>query len=197
MLERSTGVRSCSAVTTLRGSSPGSSQNGVLSWLASARKARVRRSIARSSAGSSVDGSTVLVMTGSWVACTTLPTVAPRAAAGIRGAPGRVPRHVAADPVASGPPPEDAVRMLRGRAREREMLDELLEAVRGGAGRALVVRGEPGIGKTALLEYAVASAPDLRVVRAAGYESEMELAFAALHQVCAPLLDRLDHLPEP
>jgi DNA-binding CsgD family transcriptional regulator len=86
--------------------------------------------------------------------------------------------------------------MLWGRARECEMLDGLLKAVRGGAGRALVVLGEPGIGKTALLEYAVASAPDLRLVRAAGFESEMELAFAALHQVCAPLVDRLEHLPE-
>ena len=66
----------------------------------------------------------------------------------------------------------------------------MLEAVRGGQSRVLVVRGEPGIGKTALLEYAIDSASELRVVRAVGVESEMELAFAALHQLCAPLLDR-------
>jgi DNA-binding CsgD family transcriptional regulator len=60
-----------------------------------------------------------------------------------------------------------------------------------------VVRGEPGVGKTALLEYAINAASDLRVVRAVGVESEMELAFAALHQVCAAMLDRLDRLPVP
>jgi hypothetical protein len=61
----------------------------------------------------------------------------------------------------------------------------------------LVVGGEAGIGKTALLEYAIASASDLRVLRAVGVESEMELAFAALHQLCAPALDRLERLPVP
>ena len=86
---------------------------------------------------------------------------------------------------------------LLGRARECDTLDELLEAVRSGGSRALVVRGEPGVGKTALLEYAVESASDLRVARAFGVDSEMELAFAALHQVCAPMLDRLERLPEP
>jgi DNA-binding CsgD family transcriptional regulator len=60
-----------------------------------------------------------------------------------------------------------------------------------------VVRGEPGVGKTALLEYAVEQAAGCRVVRAAGVELEMELAFAALHQLCAGLLDRLEALPEP
>src|SRR5436190_10379957 len=87
--------------------------------------------------------------------------------------------------------------MLRGRHSECEVFDGLLGAVRGGRSGALVVRGEPGIGKSALLEYAVESASDLRVVRAAGVESEMELAFAALHQLCAPLLGRLDGLPGP
>ena len=61
----------------------------------------------------------------------------------------------------------------------------------------LVVRGEPGVGKTPLLEYAIDAASDLRVVCAVGVESEMELAFAALHQLCAPMLDRLDRLPDP
>jgi DNA-binding CsgD family transcriptional regulator len=60
-----------------------------------------------------------------------------------------------------------------------------------------VVRGEPGIGKTALLEYAIDTALDLRLLRAAGVQSEMELPFAGLHQLCAPLLDRLDRLPDP
>ena len=83
---------------------------------------------------------------------------------------------------------------LVGRRRERELLDQHLRAVRAGDSSALVLRGEPGIGKTALLGYATASAPDLRILRAAGVESEMELPFAGLHQLCAPLLDRLDRL---
>ena len=87
--------------------------------------------------------------------------------------------------------------MLRGRRSECEVLDRLLEAVRGGRSGALVVRGEAGVGKTALLEYAIESASDLRVVRAVGVESEMELAFAALHQLCASMLDRIDRLPGP
>jgi len=87
--------------------------------------------------------------------------------------------------------------MLRGRRAECGVLDGLLEGVRGGRSAALVVRGETGVGKTALLDYAVESAPDLRSVRAAGVESEMELAFAGLHQLCWPLLDRLGRLPGP
>jgi DNA-binding CsgD family transcriptional regulator len=87
--------------------------------------------------------------------------------------------------------------MLRGRRSECEILDQLLEAVRSGRSGALVVRGPPGIGKTALLEYTTESASDLRVVRALGVESEMEVAFAALHQLCAPMLDRLVRLPDP
>ncbi|HYP47105.1 MAG TPA: AAA family ATPase, partial [Thermoleophilaceae bacterium] len=86
---------------------------------------------------------------------------------------------------------------LRGRASECRLLDGLVSAVREGQSRSLVVRGEPGIGKTALLEYLVDSAPDLNVVRAAGVESEMELAFASLHQLCGRLLDRLPRLPAP
>jgi DNA-binding CsgD family transcriptional regulator len=87
--------------------------------------------------------------------------------------------------------------MLRGRRSECEALDRLLDAVRAGESRALVVRGEPGVGKTALLEYAVERASESRVVRAAGVQSEMELAFAGLHQLCAPMLDRLGRLPGP
>ena len=77
------------------------------------------------------------------------------------------------------------------------MLDELLEAVRGGASRALVVHGEAGVGKTALLEDLAGRASGCRVVSTAGVQSEMELAFAALHQLCVPLLDRLDAVPAP
>jgi DNA-binding CsgD family transcriptional regulator len=76
-------------------------------------------------------------------------------------------------------------------------LDGLVGAIRQGESRSLVLRGEAGIGKTALLEYMVESASDLSVVRAVGVESEMELAYAGLHQVCAPLLDRLERLPAP
>jgi DNA-binding CsgD family transcriptional regulator len=86
---------------------------------------------------------------------------------------------------------------LRGRRREREVLDELLAAVRSGQSRALVVLGEPGVGKTALVQYALESASAYRLARAVGVESEMELAFAALHQLCAPMLDRLGRLPGP
>jgi DNA-binding CsgD family transcriptional regulator len=86
---------------------------------------------------------------------------------------------------------------LRGRASECTLLDGLGSAIRQGESRSLVLRGEPGVGKTALLEYLVESASDLNVVRAAGVESEMELAFASLHQLCGPLLDRLERLPAP
>jgi DNA-binding CsgD family transcriptional regulator len=86
---------------------------------------------------------------------------------------------------------------LRGRSSECAALDRLLDAVRGGESRTLVLRGEPGVGKTALLDYAIASAPDLRVLRAVGVESEIELAFASLQQLCSPALDRLERLPGP
>ena len=85
--------------------------------------------------------------------------------------------------------------MLLDRRTECQVFAGLTAAVRAGESRALVLRGEPGVGKTALLEYLVGQVPDCRVARAAGVESEMELAFAGLHQLCAPLLDRLDHLP--
>jgi DNA-binding CsgD family transcriptional regulator len=86
---------------------------------------------------------------------------------------------------------------LLDRHGERELLDRSLERVRAGQSSALVVRGEAGIGKTALLDYAVDSARGFRVVRVVGVESEMELPFAALQQLCAPLLDRLERLPGP
>src|ERR1700754_5020993 len=89
--------------------------------------------------------------------------------------------------------------VLRGRRNECEVLDRLLEAARAGESRALVVRGEPGVGKTALLEYLSgrAASQGCRVERAAGVQSEMELAFAGLHQLCAPILDRAERLAEP
>ncbi|MEA2160967.1 MAG: hypothetical protein QOD66_3347, partial [Solirubrobacteraceae bacterium] len=92
---------------------------------------------------------------------------------------------------------EGPAEVLHGRRSEREVLDRLLAAVRGGQGRVLVVSGEAGVGKTALLESVIGSAAGFRVIRAVGVESEMELAFAALQQLCAPLLDRLDRLPVP
>jgi DNA-binding CsgD family transcriptional regulator len=87
--------------------------------------------------------------------------------------------------------------VLHGRRDEREVLGRLLAAVRGGQSRVLVVYGEPGVGKTALVESAIRSASGFGVMRAVGVESEMELAFAALQQLCAPMLDRLDRLPAP
>jgi DNA-binding CsgD family transcriptional regulator len=86
---------------------------------------------------------------------------------------------------------------LRGRASECALLDDLVSAIGRGESRALVLRGEAGIGKTALLEYLIASAPDASVVRAVGVQSDMELAFASLHQLCGPLLDGLEGLPAP
>jgi DNA-binding CsgD family transcriptional regulator len=86
---------------------------------------------------------------------------------------------------------------LVGRHTECQVLDRLVEAVRAGGSRALVVHGEPGVGKTALLEYVAGHAPGCRVVRATGVQSEMELAFAGMHQLCAPMLDRPEALPQP
>src|SRR3981081_1502970 len=86
---------------------------------------------------------------------------------------------------------------LRGRTSECALLDDLVPASPRGESRSLVLRGEAGIGKTALLEYLIASAPDATVVRAVGVQSDMELAFASLHQLCGPLLDRLERLPAP
>ncbi len=87
--------------------------------------------------------------------------------------------------------------MLRGRRRECNALDGLLRRARSGDSGVLIVRGEAGVGKTALLEYAAGRASGFRVARAAGAEAEMELAFAGLHQLCAPLLAGSDGLPGP
>ena len=87
--------------------------------------------------------------------------------------------------------------VLLGRAEERELLDRLLENVRAGQSAVLVVRGEAGVGKTALLHYCARQASGFRVARIAGVESEMELPFAGLHQLCAPMLGRLGALPQP
>jgi hypothetical protein len=86
---------------------------------------------------------------------------------------------------------------LRGREAECAALDVLLEAARRGESRTVVLRGEAGVGKSALLDYAIGSARDFRVLRSVGVESEMELAFASLHQLCAPILDRRASLPAP
>jgi len=83
------------------------------------------------------------------------------------------------------------------RLAECEVLDRLVEAVQLGKSQALVVRGEPGVGKTALLEYLVGRASACQVIQIAGVQSEMELAFAGLHQLCAPLLGRDEALPGP
>jgi hypothetical protein len=86
---------------------------------------------------------------------------------------------------------------LIGRRAECEVLDRLLAAVQAGESQVLVVHGEPGMGKTALLDYLARQAYGCRVLRVAGVQSEMELAFAGLHQLCAPLLGRLEVLPDP
>ena len=86
---------------------------------------------------------------------------------------------------------------LTDRRAECDVLGRLVAAVRAGESRALVVHGEPGVGKTALLEYLAGQASGCRVAHAGGVQSEMELAFAVLHQLCAPMLDRLERLPAP
>jgi DNA-binding CsgD family transcriptional regulator len=86
---------------------------------------------------------------------------------------------------------------LRGRRSECETLDGLLEGVRAGQSRVLVLRGEAGVGKSALLEHLLTRASGCRIAPAAGVESEMELPFAGLHQLCAPLLDQMPRLPDP
>src|SRR4051812_27781186 len=86
---------------------------------------------------------------------------------------------------------------LLGRQVECEVLDRLFRAAFTGHSGVLVVRGEAGIGKTALVRYACDEAQGACLVRAVGVESEMELAYNGLHQLCAPLLDRFERLPPP
>ena len=86
---------------------------------------------------------------------------------------------------------------LRGREEECARLREMLAAARSGESRVLVLRGDAGVGKSALLDYAVNAATGMSTLRASGVESDMELAFAALHQLLAPLLDRLSGIPAP
>src|SRR6476646_3056368 len=86
---------------------------------------------------------------------------------------------------------------LLGRERERVALDRLLEAARGGHGGVLVVHGEPGVGKTALREYAAEAGREFWVLETVGVEGEMELSYAALQQLCSPILDRAERLPDP
>src|SRR4051794_17469388 len=87
--------------------------------------------------------------------------------------------------------------MFLDRRNECAVLEQVLQGARNGRSGAVVLRGAAGVGKTALLEFAIQSASDLRIVHAVGAESEMELAFAALHQLCVPMLDRLERLPSP
>jgi DNA-binding CsgD family transcriptional regulator len=91
--------------------------------------------------------------------------------------------------------PAGGTATLIGRRDECAVLDGLIAALRGGESRALVVRGDAGVGKTALLDYLAERADDCRVIRASGVQAEMELAFAALHQLCLPLLDHQERLP--
>jgi DNA-binding CsgD family transcriptional regulator len=88
-------------------------------------------------------------------------------------------------------------RQLLGRRREQAVLERLLETAREGHGGVLVVHGEPGVGKTALLEYALEAAKDFRVVRTSGVEGETELDYAALQHLCSPLLSLIERLPDP
>src|SRR6476469_1755741 len=87
--------------------------------------------------------------------------------------------------------------MLRGRNEQCRLIDALIAEARSGRSRVMVLRGEPGIGKSALMQYAAETGPDFHVARADGVESEMELPYAAVHQLCRPMLDHLDRLPEP
>src|SRR5688572_3022092 len=86
---------------------------------------------------------------------------------------------------------------LLGRSDECKALDRLIDAARTGESQVLVLRGESGVGKTALLDYVADRATGFRTTRAVGVEADFDLAFAALHQLCAPMLDQLDRLPSP
>ena len=97
----------------------------------------------------------------------------------------------------ASPPVLRSGRRLLGRERECEVLDELLNGVRTGDGGVLVMHGEAGVGKTALLDYAVEAAGGFRIGRTIGVEAEMELPFAAAQQLCAPFLELMERLPQP
>ena len=99
--------------------------------------------------------------------------------------------------VAAGFSARERAAGLTGRRAECGVLDRLVEAVQAGESRALVAVGDPGVGKTVLLEYLAGRAARYKVARVAGVQSEMELAFAGLHQLCAPMLGRAGHLPVP
>jgi DNA-binding CsgD family transcriptional regulator len=101
--------------------------------------------------------------------------------------------------MAADPRRRDRATRLTDRLSERGALGRLIEAVRAGESRALVVRGDPGVGKTALLDHLAgqASGAGCRVARATGVQSEMELAFAGVHQLCAPMLDHAGRIPVP
>ena len=90
-----------------------------------------------------------------------------------------------------------STKRLLGREREFEALDRLLDGVRGGRGGVMVVHGDAGVGKTALLEYAVGAAREFRIARTSGVEAEMELPFAAVQQLCSPFLELMRRLPQP
>ena len=98
---------------------------------------------------------------------------------------------------AVGMPEKDRGGHLIGRNREREVLDRLLADVRANRSRVLVVRGEAGIGKSALLDYLSDQASRCQIARAAGTDAEIELPFASLHQLCAPLFGSIDRIPAP
>jgi DNA-binding CsgD family transcriptional regulator len=95
------------------------------------------------------------------------------------------------------PPVLSSAGRLLGRERERVALDRLLESVGGGRGGVLVVHGEPGVGKTALLEHAVEAGEGFRNARTYGVEAEMELPFAVVQQLCSPFLELMNRLPQP
>ena len=90
-----------------------------------------------------------------------------------------------------------SARPLLGREREFQLLDRFLDDVRGGHGGVLVVHGEPGVGKTAVLEYAVEGGRGAQLARTLGVEAERELPFAAVQQLCSPFLEHMEHLPQP
>src|ERR1700742_2691533 len=98
---------------------------------------------------------------------------------------------------AASPPLFSSRRRLLGRERERGRLDRLMEGARDGRGGVLVMHGEAGVGKTALLDYAAAADRQFRIARTAGAEAEMELPFATIQQLCAPFYKLMERLPEP